>query len=301
MNSLVGVVILNYNDAPTVLQLYELIKNYESIHHIVIVDNYSTDDSYQVLQEHCDSRVVESKTLSCNCHVIKTEKNGGYAYGNNVGARYLIENCNCDYIIISNPDVMFGDDYVRHVVNELENNPQIGIMSGVMLDKEQNEARCAFGYIPSYWDAIWECFYLVRHYKMKWQRNKIDYQKKIIPVEVVWGSLFVISADVYIKIGGMDEGTFLYHEENILGQKIKNIGMTNAILTTEKYIHNHGVTISKGTDRLKRHIIGMESQLYFQKEYHQVKGLKQHILHMMIRYSVMELKMINILLRVIGR
>ena len=297
----VGIVILNYNDAITVLQLYNKIKDYESLRHIVIVDNCSTDNSYEVLCQRCDCEKNDDNGLQRKCHVIQTAKNGGYAYGNNVGAKYLMEQCGCEYIVISNPDVVFSDAYVKHVVAALRDNPNVGIMSGVMLDKEQKESRCAFGYIPSYWDALWECFYLIRHYKMKWKKNAIDYQQKIMPVEVVWGSLFVVSSDVYRRIGGMDEGTFLYHEENILGQKTKDIELTNAILTTEKYIHNHGVTISKGTDRLKRHVIGMESQLYFQKKYHKVQGAREHLLRGMMKYSVAELKVINMLLRMIGR
>lgn len=35
-----GIVILNYNDAGTVLKLHEKIKDYRVIRHIIIVDNF---------------------------------------------------------------------------------------------------------------------------------------------------------------------------------------------------------------------------------------------------------------------
>lgn len=53
-----GVCILNYNDAETTLILVEKISNYSIIDHIVIVDNYSTDDSYDRLKSIKNKRLI---------------------------------------------------------------------------------------------------------------------------------------------------------------------------------------------------------------------------------------------------
>lgn len=45
--SKVGIVILNYNDYQTTKDMIDNIKDYDSIDHIVIVDNKSTDNSYE--------------------------------------------------------------------------------------------------------------------------------------------------------------------------------------------------------------------------------------------------------------
>ena len=87
-----GLVILNYNDSDTTIKLIEAIKNYDQLDHIAVVDNCSTDDSYKKLL----------KFQSDKIKILLSPKSGVYSFGNNFGARYLIENFNPDIIGISN-------------------------------------------------------------------------------------------------------------------------------------------------------------------------------------------------------
>ena len=66
----IGIVILNYNDSETTIELLEKIKNYEILNLIVIVDNNSTDNSYKKLTKYENEKIK----------LIKTEKNKGYGY-----------------------------------------------------------------------------------------------------------------------------------------------------------------------------------------------------------------------------
>lgn len=286
---MVGIVILNYNDYSTVMRLYNTIKDYKTIHHIVIVDNCSTDGSYERLKS------------DCSCVVLRTAQNGGYSYGNNYGIQWLQRNTACDYYIVSNPDVIFEEKFVREIIREMENNPSIGIMSGVMLDREHNPARSQFGYTTKFGKSLLECFYLYRRYQMRYAKHRVDTTKKINYVEVVWGSLFVISDDAYRAINGFDENTFLYHEENIISEKMKANHYKEAILTTVEYVHMHAVSISKGTSRMSRHKIGAESMYYFQCTYHHLNKFQKSILRCMLNYSILELYLINSVLNIFGK
>ena len=69
------IVILNYNDYENCKEILQRIENYKVLSHIVVVDYFSTDNSYSKLKE------FENEKIS----VIKADKNGGYAYGNNFG------------------------------------------------------------------------------------------------------------------------------------------------------------------------------------------------------------------------
>ena len=89
----IGFVILNYNDSDETLQLCNKIKNYSSIYKIVVVDNLSTDNSFEKLKK------IEGNKID----VILSDKNGGYSYGNNYGAFYLIDKYKIDILFISNP------------------------------------------------------------------------------------------------------------------------------------------------------------------------------------------------------
>ena len=89
--SKVGMVILNYNDYETTKNYLNEIKNYKNLNKIVVVDNNSTDNSYEKLKEFNNSKI----------DIIKTDSNKGYAYGNNFGIRHINSDSDLDYIIIS--------------------------------------------------------------------------------------------------------------------------------------------------------------------------------------------------------
>ena len=71
-------VILNYNDYENTIKIVQVLKQYKSITYIVVIDNASTDDSFNMLMQNKPG----------NTTVIRTSINGGYGYGNNVGVNY---------------------------------------------------------------------------------------------------------------------------------------------------------------------------------------------------------------------
>ena len=62
----INCVILNFNDGETVARLVHMIYDYDYLEKIVLVDNHSTDDSWEKLQVLKDEKV----------ELIRTEKNG---------------------------------------------------------------------------------------------------------------------------------------------------------------------------------------------------------------------------------
>ena len=70
----VGIVILNYTDSETTVKLLDMIKEYKILESIVVVDNNSTDNSYEVLKKFENNKIK----------VIKSKMNKGYGYGNNI-------------------------------------------------------------------------------------------------------------------------------------------------------------------------------------------------------------------------
>lgn len=119
-NKKIGMVILNYNDYKTTIELIELIKNYDVIDHIVIVDNLSTNDSFKKLQKYTNKKI----------ELIKSNKNGGYSYGNNYGAFYLINQYNIDILFIANPDVEFSEVFIQKISEILSTNNTIKAATG---------------------------------------------------------------------------------------------------------------------------------------------------------------------------
>ena len=118
--SKVGIVILNYNDCEETKKYVNSIKRFKSLNEIVVVDNKSTDSSYEEL------KLLENGNIS----VIQTNENKGYAYGNNAGVKYLKDRV--DYIIISNPDITLKDSVIRKLKSDLDKNDDIALIAPVV-------------------------------------------------------------------------------------------------------------------------------------------------------------------------
>ncbi len=97
----IGIVILNYLAYKVTMETVESFMKQDTDGNeikIVIVDNCSPNESYEKLCEaYAENPVVE---------VICTEKNLGFANGNNFGFKKLQEEMKPDFVIISNDDIL---------------------------------------------------------------------------------------------------------------------------------------------------------------------------------------------------
>ena len=111
-----GMVILNYNSHDLTVKLANRLANFDSVDHICVVDNCSND-------------AFSNEFLIEKIKFIRNKKNTGYNAGNNVGLKYLIEKCGCDYVFISNPDVDFSNNTVLEMCNAFERDKKLAIVS----------------------------------------------------------------------------------------------------------------------------------------------------------------------------
>lgn len=275
-----GIIILNYNDVSTTLGLVSKIGKYKSLNYIVVVDNCSTDDSYTKL-----CTLKSEKT-----HVIKSDKNGGYSYGNNCGIKYLISSFKVDIIFIANPDVEFDEIVVLELVNLFEKT-DYAMLSGIMLDSNGIIKIGPLWKIPSYFDDVINCFLVLSYIKQKRSLILSDYLKdNIIDVDLLPGSFFAIRSSIIESIGYFDEGTFLYCEERILARKLKDEGYKTGLVTNVEYFHLHGSSIEKTYKSIQTRKMLFESKLYYQVKYNKIHWFKQLILKICMKVSVIEYK-----------
>lgn len=256
-----GIVILNYNDYKTTLKLINHIKYYDEIDNIVVVDNKSTNNSLEMLKESNDN----------TWYLITSSENKGYASGNNIGIKYLIDNFNVDIIGIVNPDIMFSNDFICEIKKSFEKYyEEYAIITGLQLKPDGNISKRAFwkelnfkrllvsnSYILSKIDNIFNNYI----------EKKIKEDKEIIDVSVVEGCCFFINASDMKKIGFFDENTFLFCEEDILAKKIKKIDKKIGVNKKITFIHNHSTTIKKALSEVKINRLIVKSKKYFLNKY----------------------------------
>lgn len=267
-----GIVILNYNDYESTKKMIDKIKNYKSLNHIVIVDNNSSDDSYDKLQ----------KLKTDNIYVIKTDENKGYAYGNNYGIKYLTKNYKIDNIIISNPDIIVEEEVIKGLIKDLKENKDISIIAPLI---KQNGEEANGWRIPTFKDELLSNI----NYVHRWARKKMFYPKideKLQKVEVVSGCFFMIRKSDFEQIGYFDEGTFLYYEENIISYKLKELNKNVYVDNELSVIHNESVSVDKNINSIRKYKILKTSQKYFQKKYVKANIFKIFILRMFYYISL---------------
>ena len=249
----IAAVILNYNDEDTTIESILRAEKIKGINYIILVDNHS--DSYARLADLCSKKV----------HFLRTDKNLGYAGGNNVGIRFAINNLQVDYVIISNPDVEFDDEFISRSIKVFSEFPDAGQVTCVMDNgrhhdmarKLPNNFELMLSNIPGISKMSWIMGY-----------SKKYLSKKVCEVGQVWGSLLMLSRDACIETGGFDDDTFLYYEEAILGKRLRAAGYKTYLITDYSFIHHESVSIcktfSKAADRMK---IMYASQLIYSKKY----------------------------------
>lgn len=245
-------VILNYNDYTSVEKLYDHIKDYKIIDKIILVDNASTDDSFDKL-----SRIGVNE----NTVVIKSDKNGGYAYGNNIGLRHS-KKLGTDYVIVCNPDTEFSEDAIKSCLNSFKRSSKIAAVS-----PKVTKGSIAYKFTSPLGEIAYSNLLLNKMFKPRTIR-KSQKSKDLMRVDVIPGSFVMYDMKKVSEVDFYDENTFLYHEEIIIGRKLYNKGYIQVIDLNSEYDHHHSVSVSKSIKsaiRLKNYFL--DSQEYYIRTY----------------------------------
>lgn len=274
-----GVVILNYRDAATAEQLCRKISSYDIIDHIVIVDNQSPDDSYEVLSELRSEKV----------DVIQSDKNGGYSYGNNFGANYLIDKYQIDILYIANPDVEFEELFIEKTADVIISG-RAEAAGGVMLMTDGKPGIDGTR-INRYVDDLLDCTLLLKHLIGK-KQNPVCPGTETVDTEFLYGSLFGINAAVFREIGGFDESVFLYCEERILGKKLTDRGYRLVIDTSASYLHRHAVSVERSVKKLTQIRLLYQARRYYYQNYVKLSKFRQRILDLGMGYGLLVRRLI---------
>lgn len=243
-----GIVILNYNDAIETINFVNKLVDYNIVNIICVVDNGSTDDSLLKLK-----KVNKIKLIS-------RENNSGYAAGNNAGLKYLYEQ-NCDNYIIANPDIIIEKKDLMDFVAYMNSNRDYHIFGPTI--EEHGKINRGWKQRTILYDIYDNYPIINRLYKNINKYPRLHYKGVLTKVDCVSGCFFGITKELIDKIGFLDEGTFLYYEEDILCAKARQNNLQVCVLNNVKVIHNHAVTINKNINRYRKMRILKDSQMYY--------------------------------------
>jgi len=260
-------VIVTYNETESTSRLADKLLSWDTEGHIIIVDNCSTDDTYPLLkQKYADHSGID---------VIHSNRNGGYGAGNNLGAKYAIENYDVKYVAIANPDIIIEEkDFLA--LFKAFSAAEVAVSTATMMNLD-GTYKTESKKIPSYSDDLKVCFGLSSTVSSA-ELQYLDSSETFYYSEFIPGSFFVIRSDVFQQIGGFDENVFLFCEERIIGKKLKDAGYRQVIRKDVFFLHAHSVTIKKAYNAIQTEKLILKARLYFEKEYMHIPAWKYCLL-----------------------
>lgn len=283
----VSCVILNYNDSETAVRQARRIYGYESLNYVVVVDNHSTDNSWEAL--------LQLKEESSKIILLKARENGGYGAGNNLGIRYSYEELKADYVLIANPDTVFTNTCVKNLTEVLTKHKNVAAVAPRMIDpvfgKQLNGWK-----LTGFWGSLIKTGPVLKRTLGRLLTGYLDYSekyfkgRKAVYTDAVHGSLLMVDAEKMLGCGGYDEKVFLYNEEDILAWKFKEAGYGTVLLLCQTYRHEHSASISKSIKSIiSRQKLRHESALYYYENYLRIGFIKRGFAKMFFAAILMEI------------
>jgi GT2 family glycosyltransferase len=196
-----SIIIVNYNAGPDLEECLCALEEHTCLpHEVIVVDNASADGSLIGLQErHPQVRILCSST------------NLGYARGINLGAAQA----RGEFLVIFNPDVIVNRGWLPPLVDFLRAHPVVGAVTPCMLLHEN----------PFFLNALGQNIHLTGlGFNRKLNQPASQADRGPVRVSGVQGGAFVMPAEVFRRIGGMNEAYFLYHEDVELSLRLALAG-----------------------------------------------------------------------------
>ncbi|MGJ1271454.1 MULTISPECIES: glycosyltransferase family 2 protein [Sphingobacterium] len=245
----VSIILVNYNTYELVLSCISSIKEKTSSelkYEIIIVDNMSQD------------RNIENVTnLFSDVLFVQSSSNRGFGSGNNLGVLYA----KGSYVLFLNTDTLLINDAVSILYSYMKNNEKVGVCGANLYSKE-GEYATSFSQIPPSLLADFDYLFFNIFSKLLY-RNCVNYNVTNSPIRVrgtISGACYMVSRNVFNKIGGFDEDFFMYYEETELSHRIMRSGLKLINHPEAKVIHLEG-----GSEQVKSRALDwtLESKLKF--------------------------------------
>jgi GT2 family glycosyltransferase len=213
------IIVLNYNNwEDTVECVNSLHKNGINYSNILIVENCSSNDSYNKLQ-----------SASPSVKIIKTERNLGFAGGNNIGIKYALHN-NFEYAILLNNDTLINSaETIPNLINEMDNKNETSLGSGRIFCYPQQEVIWYDGGKLIGWRAT------AIHYNYRLKKSEVRLKNNLQQIDFISGCFMCIRMRDFPKLGYLDEKFFMYLEDieycyRAKGNKLKLLYIPEAVI-----------------------------------------------------------------------
>lgn len=227
-----AIIIVNFNTEKLILNCLESIFKYKPVSsfEVWVVDNNSSDNSVSEIKKHFPK-----------VNLIESEKNLGFAAGNNLA----LNKAKASNYLLLNSDTLVKENSLNNLLNFAQKT-DFGIIScrtiypSGAFQPNAGELPTALPLILwlSGLDDVLGKIIIIKSYQA---RDK-QYYSNGVSVGWVSGSVMLIKKDVLEKIGLLDEGIFMYGEDVEYCFRAKNAGFKIGWTTDTEIIHLSGAS-----------------------------------------------------------
>ena len=180
--------------------------------------------------------------------VVAAPRNGGFAYGNNLGLKELERDGRVDFVHLLNPDTVLRPGAIAALTGFLQAHPRAGIAGGVFENGDGSEWAIAFRF-PSLLGEIEQGVRLGLVSRLL-SNACVPMNMGASEAQADWvsGASMMIRRDVFDRIGGLDETFFLYFEETEFCHRAKRAGFEVWYVPASRVVHIAGQS-TKVTER----------------------------------------------------
>jgi GT2 family glycosyltransferase len=204
---------------------------------VIVVDNASGD-----LPEIARS-ATEQQWLSW-VTLLAAPRNGGFAYGCNLGIEAACSTATPSYVCLLNPDTQVRQGAIKTLVQFLEAHPQAGIAGPSFETGEGSDWQIAFRF-PTLLGEVEQGLglSLASRLLQRWRivRPMGDRRET---VDWISGATMMIRAEVFAAVGGLDENYFLFFEETDLCRRARQAGFATWYVPESRVMHIGGCSTS---------------------------------------------------------
>ena len=197
---------------------------------VIVADNHSDDGSVNWMKEkYPDIRLIENPT------------NAGFATGYNLALRQV----EADYYVLLNSDIEVTENWIRPVIDMMEKDHSIAACQPKILSQTP-EYRNEFEYAGAAGGFIDKYGYPFCRGRI-FQTLERDHGQYDDSREIFWatGACMFVRADLYHKLGGLDDDFFAHMEEIDLCWRLKNEGYRIMYCGDSQVHHVGGGTLPK--------------------------------------------------------
>lgn len=251
-----SVVILNYNVKSfletCISSVQKAIETLDA--EIIVIDNASKDGSKELMEKKFP-----------NITYLYQHENMGFPKGNNIG----VNNAVGEYICILNPDTIVAEDTFKIMLESYLKQEKTGIIGCKLIDGSGNYLPESKRGIPTPWVAftkvlaLYKLFPNNRFFNQYYAQQLSKDQEGKVPILV--GAFMFMKRELYLKLGGFDEGCFMYSDDIDLSYVSLKNGYNNYYVPSTTVIHFKGESTLKDGMYMKRFKDAM--QFFYKKHF----------------------------------